>query len=474
MSAATLTAGARRARRGTAALAVLCLAQFVLVLDAAVVAVALPAIQLDLGLTPSQVQGVGTAYALTFGGLLILAGRIADAAGARRAFVVGLSVFTAASALAAASPSGDVLVAARAVQGLGAAIASPAALVLLMAAFDGESDRTRAFAAWGAVAAGGAVAGQLIGGALTEALDWRWIFLINVPVAAGVLASVSRLPAPPARPRDRRLDVVGAALLTAAVALVVLAATQATARGVDDVVLAIAAGGLAALTLFVAWEGRTAAPLVSLGLLARREVWRGNAISFLAAGASTTVVFLTAIYLQRALSMSVLEVGLGFAPVTAAIVATSAAAAKVTERIGLGWTLAAGQVLVAAGAFMLGFVSADGSYLADALPGLALVGIGSGLTYGPAMVAATSGVAAENHGVATAVVSTMQQVGGALGLAVLSTIAFGGHGGDVAVLADADALADGFRAAIALPVAGLIVAFGLVARTRPPRTKEGI
>ena len=457
----------RRVRldRGAAALALLCLAQFVLILDAAVVAVALPAIQADLQLTPGEVQGISTAYAVTFGGFLILAGRAADLFGARRAFVAGLTVFTVASAVCAAAPSAGVLVLARAAQGFGGAIASPAALALLLAAFDDAAGRTRAFAAWGAVAAAGAVAGQILGGLLTEALDWRWIFLVNLPIGAAVLAATPRLlaAAPPVA-HDIRLDLRGATLLTAGVMALVVAATQATERGLDGLVVALTAGAVTALIVFLAHERRSAEPLVRPGLLVRAHVWHGNAIGFLAAGASTTVVFLTAIYLQRALSLSTLEVGLGFAPVTAAIIAISAFTPRIATRFGMRATLAAGQLLVAAGALALSFVSPDGTYLADALPGLALVGLGSGLTYGPAMSAATTGVSAEEHGVATGVVSTMQQLGGALGFAILSTVAFGGHGGDPAVLGDADALAGGYRAAIALPALAVLVALRLPSR----------
>jgi EmrB/QacA subfamily drug resistance transporter len=451
--------------RSTITLAVLCLAQFMLVLDAAVVAVAVPAIQADLTLTPGQVQAIGTAYALTFAGLLILAGRAADVVGSRRAFLLGLTLFTAASALCAAAPSAGVLVAARALQGMGAAVASPAALALLLLAFDDETGRTRAFAAWGAVAAGGAVAGQIIGGVLAEALGWRWIFLVNLPVGAAVVAAaLAMLTAPAPAAPGARLDLSGAGLLTGGLVLLVLAATQATERGADAVVGMVAGAGLLALAAFLLHERRVADPLVRPALLARPPVRRGNAIAFLAAGASTTVVFLTALYLQRAVGLSTLEVGLGFAPVTAAIVFVSAASARLSERIGLGPTLAIGQLLVAAGALALSFVSADGSYLSDALPGLALVGIGSGLSYGPAMSAATAGVGAEEHGVASGVVSTTQQMGGALGFAVLASVAFGGHGGDPAVLSDAGALSDGFRATVVLALVAVLIALRLPRR----------
>lgn len=445
--------------RARTILGVLCLAQFVLVLDAAVVAVALPALQADLGLTPAQVQAAGTAYAVAFGGFLILGGRASDALGARRAFVLGLTLFTAASALCALASSAGVLVAGRAAQGLGGALASPAALSLLMATFAGAAERTRAFAAWGAVAAAGAVAGQILGGVLTEALDWRWIFLINLPVGALVIAAGRRLlPAPAAARAGTALDVPGAALLTTGLVLLVLGATRATSRGLDAGVLAAVAAAVLALTAFVLHERRTARPLVPPRLAGFASVRSGNAIAFLAAGASTTVVFLTAIYLQSALGLSTLEVGLGFAPVTLAIVVVSSASARIVKAIGVGLALVLGQLLVAAGAVALSFVSAGGSLLADALPGLALVGIGSGLTYGPAMSAATTGPSAEDHGVAAGVVSTMQQLGGALGFALIASVAFGGRGDDPAVLADAGALSDGFRATVVLPLLAIVLA----------------
>lgn len=259
--------------RGLVALAVLCLAQFVLILDAAVVAIALPAIQADLAMGTAQLQALATAYAVTFGGCLILAGRAADIVGARRMFLVGISLFTAASALCALAPSASALLAARAAQGLAAATASPAALALLMAAFTDSVGRTRAFAAWGAVAAGGAVAWQILGGLIIDALDWRWIFLINLPIGTAVLAAgATLLPTPTPTARGARLDAPGAAWLTGGLVLLVLAATKTTEGGIDATTAALAAGGIVALALFLAHERRAAAPLIRPQLLARVHV----------------------------------------------------------------------------------------------------------------------------------------------------------------------------------------------------------
>lgn len=452
-------------RRDTLLLALLCLAQFMLILDVAIVAVALPPIQADLDLAPADMQWVTTAYALTFGGFMVVAGRAADLYGARAAFLAGIALFVAASAACATAQSGTTLLIARGVQGLGAAIVSPAALALLTGAFAEGVARNRAFAAWGAVASIGATAGQLVGGVITDALDWRWIFLVNVPVGVGLVLAGRRLL--PTLPRvQARLDLPGATLLTAGLVALVYATAQAGKDGLDGPVLALAAGGGLLLGAFAVVERRVAAPMLRFELFASRHVRRANAVMFLNAGAVGAVVFLTTIYLQRTLELSPLQTGLAFAPVTAAIALISTRTAALVGRYGVRAVVSAGMTIVLAGAIVLTFVSPDGSYVADVLPGLALVGIGSGLSFAPAMSAATTGIGDDERGAATGVASTSPQLGQAILLALLTAIAFGANGTTAASLADVDALADGLRATAIVAAVALLVALRVPGRER--------
>ncbi len=333
----------------TALLVVLCLAQFMLILDVAVVAVAIPSIQDDLAVAAADLQWISTAYALAFGGFLIVAGRAADLWGARRLFLVGVFVFVVASLGCGLAQDTSQLLLARGAQGLGAAIVSPAALALLTGSFPEGAERNRALGVWGAVASGGAVAGQLLGGLITDLLDWRWIFLINIPIGIGVIVLGIRLLAYDRSTTSGRLDLVGAVLLTGGLVLSVFAISSAAERGVDTIVTASGLAGLLALLAFVAVERLVAEPIVRFGLFANRHVRYGNIISMLNAATVGVVVFLTTLYLQRVVGLSPLQVGLGFAPVTLSIAVVSSYVAKVIGSLGLRMTLLSGTTLMAVG-----------------------------------------------------------------------------------------------------------------------------
>lgn len=455
-----------------ALLAVLCLAQFMLILDVAVVAVAVPPIQDDLGVAPADAQWISTAYALAFGGFLIVAGRAADLFGARRVFLVGVLGFVAASLGCGLAQNSAQLLLTRGAQGLAAAVVSPAALALLLAGFAEGPERNRALGVWGAVASGGAVAGQLVGGLIADLLDWRWIFLINAPVGLGVIVLGLRLLA-----RDRpnaaaRLDLPGAVLLTGGLVMAVFSVSGAAERGLDAVVAASAAAGLLALLAFVAVErrvaGRGGEPIVRFGLFENRHARYGNAFCLTSAALVGAVVFLTTLYMQRVLGLSPLEAGLGFAPVTATIAVVSSYSARIVGRLGLRATMLAGAVLAASGVALLAFVPADGAYLANVLPGLMLVGVGSGGSLAPAMAAATTGVADDERGMAAGVLNTSLQIGGALGTAVLVSVAVAASAaGATADGSTVEALTagyrTGFRWAATLPPLMVISALALPA-----------
>ncbi len=454
--------------RSTALLAVLCLAQSMLILDVAIVAVAVPSIQDDLAVAAADLQWISTAYALAFGGFLIVAGRAADLWGTRRLFLVGVFVFVVASLGCGLAQDTSQLLLSRGAQGLGAAIVSPAALGLLTGSFPEGAERNRALGVWGAVASGGAVAGQLLGGLITDLLDWRWIFLINVPVGIGVIALGIRLLARDRSTTSGRLDLTGAVLLTGGLVLSIFAISGAAERGVDTVVSASGLAGLLALLAFVAVERLVAEPIVRFGLFTNRHVRYGNVISLLNAATVGGVVFLTTLYLQRVLGLSPLQVGLGFAPVTLSIAVVSSYVAKVIGRLGLRTTLLSGTTLMAVGVLSLTFVSTGGSYLLNVLPGLMLVGIGSGLSYAPAMIAATTGVAPKEQGLASGVLNTSLQIGGALGLAVLVSVAVAATG--AADIPSGEALTAGYRAgfrwAVVLPPLIFLSALALPAVKR--------
>lgn len=408
--------------RGKALLILLCFAQFMLILDVTVVAVAMPSMQDGLGLLPRELPWLAAAYTLTYGGFMVSAGRAADLLGSRRILLAGLVIFTAASVACGAATGGTMLFAARAVQGFGAALISPAALALLIKTFAEGSARNRALGVWGAVASAGGIAGNLLGGVLTDLAGWRSIFWINLPIGIAVIAAVALL-VPRDTARDAgRTDVLGATLLTGSVVLIVASVVQAE-PGLNVTVLVTAVLGLVMLGAFLVVEHRTAEPVVELAMFRNPNVRYGNLVLAASAVAALASMFFATLYLQGVLQLSPLQTGLGFTPVLVAILLISSRAGALVARFGTSRLLVAAAMLVGAGLLLLSFVRADGSYWTDVLPGLTLAGMGAGLSYAPAMIVATTGVTEADQGLAGGLVNTSAQLGGALGLAALNSVA---------------------------------------------------
>lgn len=423
---------ARIPRAGWLALTVLSAVQLMLIVDVVVVNVALPAIAADLRLTKAQLPFTGIAYTLLFGSLLIVGGRTGDAYGRRRVLRAGLVLFLAGSLLAAGAAEPAHLFGARAAQGLGAALVSPNALGLLLATFPEGAARNGALGVWAAVGSGGAVLGQLLGGLLTDVAGWPWIFLINVPVAGVALVATARLLPETPRAAGQRLDAVGATLLAVTLGSLTIALTQlpTTGAGATTVTLLAATAVLAAG--FVAVERRHPDPLLRFSLLAHPGVRAGNAMLALSAGATVGALFFATLYLQRTLGYSPLAAGAGFAPVTLIVLVASPVAGRLVTRLGARPLLVAGSLLAAGGLLLLAGLPADGSYLASILPGLALVAFGNGLSFAPILATATSGVSAADQGLASGLINTAQELGSALGLAVLASIAAASGGAALA------------------------------------------
>jgi EmrB/QacA subfamily drug resistance transporter len=407
------------------ALIVLCMGSLMIVLDTTIVNVALPSIKDDLGFTRTSLAWVVNAYLLTFGGFLLLGGRFGDLYGHRRLFLSGITLFTLASLVCGLSTSQAMLVGARAVQGLGGAVASAVALSLMMTLFTEPAERAKAMGVFGFVAAGGGSIGVLLGGVLTDLLDWHWIFLVNLPIGiAVVILSLRLLPA--ARlPGAGRLDVAGAVTVTAALLLAVYAIVNGNQVGWETgrtLGLLAAAGVL--MALFLAIESRVPSPLVPLALFRLRNVATANVVGVLWAAAMFAWFFLSALYMQLVLHYSPLEVGLAFLPANLIMGAFSLGlSAKLVMRFGLRKPLATGLVLAAIGLLLFVRAPVDGSFAVDVLPSMILLGFGAGMAFNPVLLAAMSDVKPEESGLASGVVNTSFMMGGALGLAVLASLA---------------------------------------------------
>ena len=442
-------------------LVIVCLAQFMVILDATIVNVALPSIQSDLGFTPSTLQWVINGYTLVFGGFLLLGGRAGDLLGRRKVFVAGVIVFTTASLLNGLATSSEWLVASRALQGLGGALVSPAALSIITTTFAEGADRTKALGVWSAIAAGGGAFGLLLGGILTEQLSWEWIFFVNVPIGIATLALALRyVPESRALQRQATADVPGAVSVTAGLIVLVFAIVKATDYGWGSwKTLALGAIAVALLAAFVYIEKHSPAPLIRLGIFRSRSIVGANLVMLVVAGGLFSFFFFATLYLQEILDYSPLEAGLAFLPVTAGIMIGAGLAQQLVKRIGVRAVSVLGMAIAATGLFILSSASVGGSYLSDILPGLIPQSIGMGLTFVPITLIATTNVEAEDAGLASGLLNTSQQVGGSLGLAILSTLAanktasmlLGGSG-------RAQALVDGFN--VAFVAAAVLVAAG--------------
>jgi EmrB/QacA subfamily drug resistance transporter len=408
------------------ALIVLCLGDLMIVLDTTIVNVALPTIREDLGFSESSLAWVVNAYLLTFGGFLLLGGRLGDLFGHRRLFLLGIALFTAASLACGLARSQEFLVGARAVQGLGGAVVAVVALSLVMTLFTEPSERAKAMGVIGFVAAGGGSIGVLLGGVLTDALDWHWIFLVNLPVGGAVFAlCLVLLPATRGSEAGGRLDVAGAVTVTAALMLAVYVIVNGNTVGWTSArTLVLFAGAFALLALFLGIEARSRAPLVPLRLFRLRNLAAANAVGVLWAGAMFAWFFLSALYLQLVLGYSPMEVGLAFLPANLIMAAFSLGlSAKLVLRFGFRAPLASGLGISMLGLVLFARAPVDGSFALDVLPSMILLGVGAGMAFNPVLLAAMSDVEPQEAGLASGVVNTSFMMGGALGLAVLASLA---------------------------------------------------
>jgi EmrB/QacA subfamily drug resistance transporter len=458
------------AERKWLALALLCAVQFMVVLDIAIVNVALPSIQVDLGFSQENLQWVISAYALLFGGFLLLGGRAADLLGRRRLFIIGTVVFTVASLLAGFAWSEGALIGARALQGLGAAIITPAGLSILTTTFAEGRDRNAALGAWGGVGAFGAVAGVLLGGVLTDALSWEWIFYVNVPVGAAALLLTPLLLRESRDLKVRSFDAPGAVLVTGGLVTLVYAITQAHEYGWASVeTTGVLAASAALLGGFLAWEARAAEPLMPFSIFRLRTVSGANVAGLILGTAVFAMFLMLTLYMQQVLGYSAMRTGVAYLAVAGTAIVWSGVAAQLVNRVGVKPVLIAGMASLTAGLVYFTQVSAGGSYLGDLLPGFLLIAIGLGFSFVPISIAALAGVQPAEAGLASGLINTSQQVGGALGVAVLSTIATSTTSNAVESGTGIPfALTDGFQAAFigaaAIAVMGVLAAMVLIRR----------
>ncbi len=408
------------------ALALLCCAQFMVILDGAIVNVALPSIQRDLHFTPASIQWVFTAYLLTYGGLLLLGGRIADLLGRRRLFTIGAALLGSASLLAGLAGSQGMLIAARAAMGIGAAVITPAALAILLRLFSDGHERNRALGIWGAMLGLGACAGVLLGGVITEAVGWQWVFYLNVPIA-GIVVALGRALLPESRAENAPtgFDLAGGVAITSGLVAVVYAVVRAPDRGWGSTgTVALLAAGLLLVAAFVAIELHTRAPLVRLGLFRTATVAGANAVVFLVNGALTATIFLMTLYMQRALGYSALTAGLAYLPLTGGLIVASTIAAQLVTRCGVKLVMVFGTLTLGASLLVFANGSSSSTFLGTLLPGFLLAATGAGAAMVALSIAAFAQVDDADFGAASGLFNTSSQIGGALAVAVLSTVAY--------------------------------------------------
>jgi EmrB/QacA subfamily drug resistance transporter len=451
-------AAAPAGERGGVLLFVLLIAQLMVILDITAVNIALPSLARDLRIGGSDISWTITSYSLIFGSLLLFGGRAADLLGRRRMFLTGLGIFSASSFASATAASATALFAARAGQGLGASLLSPAALSIIMTAFQGPR-RAKALAAWGAVGGAGAAIGVLVGGLLTELGDWRMIFYVNLPVAAALAVAVVRIvPADPQTPRRRGLDLRGAALATTSLGAIVFAISQGESAGWTSAqTLLVGFGGVVGLALFAAVEHHTDAPLLRIERIADRAVGSGLVLMLAAAGSIFGLFLLSSLYLQNVLGMGPLATGLSFIPLALAAGLGAHAAGHIAHRHGVRGPLTAAFAIAAGGMTLLAHVGATGSYASDVLPGMLIAGFGLGIAVVSVSIAILTGARADEAGMISGLNSTGHEIGGTIGIAVFSSIAAGA--GALVGPQAADGIAHAFTAAALLAGAASVIAF---------------
>jgi EmrB/QacA subfamily drug resistance transporter len=439
-------------------LVLVCVAQFMVILDATIVNVALPTIQTDLDMSDADLQWIVNSYTLMFGGFLLLGGRAGDLVGRKKVFLIGVVVFTVASLLNGLAPSSEFLIVFRGVQGLGAALIAPAALSIITTTFAEGAERTRAMGVWAAIAVGGGAVGLVLGGVLTTAFSWPWIFFVNVPVGiAAFVLSLRFVPESRDEHAHKSFDFGGAITVTAGLLTLVYGIVKAQENGWTS----LHTGGFFALAFvllaaFVVIERRSAEPLVRLSIFRVRTVRAANVVMFLVAAGLFSMFYFTTLYMQRVLGYNALEAGLAFLPFTGGIIIGAGLSQTLVARLGAREVPLIGMPLAVLGLLLFMRMQPDGSYLTDLLPGILLASIGMGLTFVPVTLIATSGIPTDDAGLASGLYNTSQQVGGALGLAILATLAvnatentLAGVAGEPKPAEQGQALVDGFHVAYA-------------------------
>ena len=416
---------AKKATNPWVVLVLICFAQFMVILDATIVNVALPSIQKDLNLTEGSLQWIVNAYTLVFGGFLLLGGRAGDLLGRKRLFLIGLVIFTGASLFDGLANSEGMLIGARSLQGLGAALISPAALSIIATTFKEGSERAKALGVWAAIAIGGSAVGLVLGGVLTQYFSWPWIFFVNVPVGMVTFALSSRL-IPESRDEhvERNYDIAGAVTVTGGLMALVYAIVDAQQAGWGSVkTLGFFAIAAAMLVSFVVIELRAKAPLVRLSIFRIRSLLTANIAMFLAMSGMFAMFFFNTLYIQRVLGFGPLKAGVAFLPFSAGIMVSAGLASQFAPRIGVRPVAAVGFILSTAGLILLTQLPVHGSYLTNVLPSILLSSLGMGAVFMPLTLIATTGLEDADQGLASGLFNTSQQIGGALGLAILSTLA---------------------------------------------------
>jgi EmrB/QacA subfamily drug resistance transporter len=406
-------------------LVIACMAQFMVVLDATVVNIALPSVQRGLHFSPANLQWIVNGYTLVFGGFLLLGGRAADLIGRKRLFLAGVLLFSVASLINGFAQTSGMLIAGRALQGLGGALVSPAALAIITTTFSDASERTKALGVWSAIAASGAAVGLLMGGVLTDIASWRWVFFVNVPVGVITIAMALRYVAESRiEVENRSFDLAGAVAVTGGLVVLVYAIVKAQAYGWGSPkTIVLLASAVALLAIFMTIEARSKAPLMRLSIFRIRALAVADIVLLLVASGMFGMFFFASLYVQEILGYSPLRAGLAFLPVTAGIIIGAGVAQQLIKRVGVRNVSTAGIALASAGMLVLTQLPVHGSYVSDLLVGLLPMSLGMGLTFVPITLMGTSGVTDEDAGLASGLFNTAQQVGGSLGLAILSTLA---------------------------------------------------
>jgi EmrB/QacA subfamily drug resistance transporter len=458
-----------------AVLALVAVAQFMVVLDATVVNVALPTIKGDLGFSEQSLSWVLNAYTLTFGGFLLLGGRLADRLGRRRLFFAGITLFSGASLICGLSQSAGMLLAARGAQGLGGAMVSPAALSIILTSFAEGTERNRALAVWGAIAGAGGAVGLLLGGVIVEVLTWRWVFFINVPIGAAVLALTPRIvPESRAEARSRGYDAEGAVAVTLGLTALVFTLIKGDSWGwTSGWTLAGLALAAVLIAAFVEIERRQEDPLVPLGIFKNRSLAASDAAMLVLAAALFGVFYFCTLYLQQVLGYSALKTGVAYMPLSLTIIGSSTVASRFVDRFTPKPVLIAGLLVSTAGVVLLTRISGHPDYGSHVLPAMIVLGAGLGMSFVPITIAATSGVPAGESGLASGLLNTTQQVGGSLGLAILSSVSTSRftsalHSGSPLPVALTHGFKGGFVVAAVLCSIGVVVALVFL----PPRRRK--